>query len=145
MYFQKEACSGRREFSVELIGKRYNRAMARTSVTEPAILAVLEKHHILSGPEIVDALAENDMPVNKTSVYRALERLLTKQQICRLSLGDQTVVYELRNHHHDHAVCQVCGKVFTTECHTVHEPNIPGFRIDHHHATFFGTCSACQK
>ncbi|MCD8484203.1 transcriptional repressor [Candidatus Woesebacteria bacterium] len=119
--------------------------MARTSITEPAILDLLERKHVLSGPEIVELLAEEDFRVNKTSVYRALDRLLEKAEICRLSLGEQTVVYELRNHHHDHAVCNVCGRVLTIECHAQQHPEIPGFQIDHHHATYFGVCSACTK
>lgn len=100
---------------------------------------------MLSGPEIVKLLEQENFRVNKTSVYRALERLLEKAEVCRLSLGEQTVVYELRGHHHDHAVCTVCGKVLTLDCHVEESPSLPGFQVDHHHATYFGKCSTCVK
>lgn len=118
--------------------------MPRTAKTEPAILDLLASQHALAGPDIVSKLADNGFRVNKTSVYRALDRLLEKGQICRLSFGEQTVVYELRNHHHDHAVCQNCGLVETIECQLEQEPGINGFHIDHHHATYFGMCVNCQ-
>lgn len=118
--------------------------MPRTAKTEPAILELLAQKHTLAGPEIVSGLAANGFRVNKTSVYRALERMLEKGQICRLSLGEQTVVYELRDHHHDHVVCQNCGKAETVECQVPQEPQITGFQIDHHHATYFGLCPDCQ-
>lgn len=84
------------------------------------------------------------MPVNKTTVYRALDKLMEEGQICRLSLGENTPVYELRHHHHDHVVCQNCGKVAMVECATEYLPEVPGFTIDHHQATFFGICQDCQ-
>ncbi len=117
--------------------------MSRTAKTEPAILQLLQDKHVLAGPDIVSGLAENGFRVNKTSVYRALDRLMEKGEICRLSLGEQTVVYELRNHHHDHAVCQKCGRVRTIECSLLSLPSIEGFVIDHHHATYFGVCVSC--
>jgi len=118
--------------------------MGRTAKTEPAILEILADKHVLSGPQIVDELAEVGLPVNKTSVYRALERLLEKGSICRLSLGEQHVVYELRDHHHDHLVCNVCHAVAAVDCQSDAPKEIAGYAIDHHHATYFGICPSCQ-
>src|SRR6185369_1353479 len=106
--------------------------MSRRPLVSHHIIALLEKEHALSGPQIVTAL-QSDAKVNKTSVYRALEKLVEQGEICRQSFEADVVFYESRHHHHDHLVCQRCGRVFTTEC-LEHLPKvIDGFAVDHHH------------
>jgi Fe2+ or Zn2+ uptake regulation protein len=118
--------------------------MPRQPLTRQHIIQLLVERHTLTGPEILDALAERGQAVNKTSVYRAIDKMLADGLLCRHSFGSNTPSYELRDHHHDHAVCENCGKVQVVGCAT-EEPQIPGFAVEHHHATFFGRCAACQN
>lgn len=118
--------------------------MPRQPRTRQHITQILEEKHTLTGPEIVTELDERGQSVNKTSVYRAIEKMLTDGVLCRHSFSDTVVSYELRDHHHDHAVCEHCGKVQVVECST-HHPKIAGFLVEHHHATYFGLCAKCQN
>ncbi len=118
--------------------------MARKPRTRQHITQLLVEKHTLSGPELLQALEDRGQSVNKTSVYRAIEKMLADGLLCRHSFGGNIPYYELRDHHHDHAVCEHCGTVQVVECSTPHSPEIPGFAVGHHHATFFGMCAKCQ-
>ncbi len=120
--------------------------MSRLPLAE-MILALLDSHHLLTAPDLVEKLHAQGHDVHKTSVYRNLETLVSKGSIFRHSIGDQHVVYELRRHHHDHLVCTSCGKVESVEC-QVHLPeNVGkknGFEVEFHNLTIFGHCKSCH-
>jgi Fe2+ or Zn2+ uptake regulation protein len=118
--------------------------MARPSQLSITITQLLEKHHVLSAKAIGEKLLELGQTFNKTSIYRALEKLQSQHTICQHNFTDNTIVYELANTHHDHLVCTRCGLVAATECQITTPINIDSFAIDHHHATWFGTCKNCQ-
>jgi len=117
--------------------------MPRPDKVSQLILNVLQENHALTAPDILQKLEENGHEFNKTSVYRAIERLQESEQVCRYMFGGTTVVYERRDHHHDHLVCNVCGKIETIECSVQLPQEINGFRVNHHHLTMFGTCASC--
>lgn len=119
--------------------------MPRPDKVSQLILEVLQENHALTAPDILQKLEDKGYEFNKTSVYRAIERLQESEQVCRYMFGGTTVVYERRDHHHDHLVCNVCGKIETVEC-SVHLPEeINGFHVNHHHLTMFGTCASCVQ
>jgi Fur family ferric uptake transcriptional regulator len=107
------------------------------------VIHLLSSHHFLTVPTMVELLHKQGTSVNKTSVYRALEKLLEQGTVCKQNIKDNDLVYELRTHHHDHVVCTNCGKVATVDC-QIDSTTVPGFSIQHHHLTFFGTCDECQ-
>jgi len=106
------------------------------------IITLLHTHHLLTAPQLVTKLHEQGRTVNKTSVYRALEKLENQGVICKQNLHDNDLVYELRQNHHDHLVCTTCGKITPTECH-VEVNTQENFAVNHHHLTVFGTCQEC--
>lgn len=114
--------------------------MSRPAHTQEDILSALSKGHLLSAGELQEKLG-----VNKTSVYRALEKLLSDEKVCKHLLGDEQVVYELRDHHHDHLVCERCGDITTVSCQTNAPASVSDFSVSHHHTTFFGICKKCCK
>lgn len=116
--------------------------MARV-ILRQQILNVLAEHHLLTALQLLTELEKLGKSFNKTSVYRALDKLLADDQICRLSFGTNEIVYELRPHHHDHLVCTVCGKVRAVEC-SMELGHYEDFLPDHHHVTVFGLCGDCQ-
>ena len=106
----------------------------------------------LSATELIEALLRLGLAVNKTTVYRELEKLLKKNEISEVDFGEGQKRYELTHgDHHHHAVC--------TECRAVVELEIEGrlgdilsmvtkqsgFRIEKHLIEFFGVCEACQS
>lgn len=117
--------------------------MARTAILPKKILTLLEKNHFLTVGQIIVALAQSGKTYNKTSVYRALEKLMADGLVCKESFGESESMYELRTQHHDHAVCTNCEKIVAVECQSHSEKKIPGFTVDHHHTTLYGTCTDC--
>jgi Fe2+ or Zn2+ uptake regulation protein len=116
--------------------------MSRTPTIQPSILKVLEKKHLLSARSIQTELEKN-LSVNKTSVYRALEHLLSQGIICAYTLFGNETMYELRDAHHDHVVCMSCHIVEKVECSHPSVDVQKNWKIDHHHAVFYGKCHSC--
>lgn len=108
------------------------------------ILGLLSEHHLATAPALLDFLHQQRPGINKTTVYRALETLLTDGKICRQHLTDNHIVYELRDHHHDHIVCTKCGTVDTVAC-QLHTTEVNGFLVEHHHVALYGICPTCQE
>jgi Fe2+ or Zn2+ uptake regulation protein len=108
------------------------------------IIRLLQNNHLLSVAAIMNALAAEQQSFNKTSVYRAIDQLVADDVICQHYLSGTEAHYELREHHHAHLVCKVCGSVETADC--GYEPSalIGDFQADHHHLTVFGVCMECR-
>lgn len=119
--------------------------MARTAVLPQKIEELLKQHHLLSANEIITRLAQAEKKYNKTSIYRALEKLEQTGKICKENFGDSEALYELRAKHHDHAICTNCDSILAVQCTNHILKHIPGFQPDHHHTTIYGLCQSCVK
>lgn len=109
-----------------------------------SITQLLQKKHLLSAKDILSTLKKDGHSYNKTSVYRALDGLLTEEVVCEYDFGNHEAVYELRGAHHDHVICEHCGKIEVIHC-QFNQPNvINNFTISHHHLTLYGVCAACS-
>jgi len=109
------------------------------------IVSLLQQHHLLTAPQLLDKIHAQGQHANKTTVYRALDKLLAKGELCKHNLLANDIVYELRGHHHDHLVCENCGLIKVVSCQLDTPSLIEGFTITHHHVTFFGRCTDCQS
>ncbi len=118
--------------------------MAKPDILSSKITELLATHHLLTVQKMLQHLEADGTPYNKTSVYRSLEKLLSTEKICRHDLSGAEASYELQDDHHDHVVCSSCGKVVAIACKLDKQIRVPGFSIDHHHATFFGRCKDCR-
>ena len=107
------------------------------------IVELLSTHHLLSAHQILELLLGQKRHFNKTSVYRALEQLVTAELICPQHFLEAETVYELRAHHHTHLVCEQCGSVAAADCKFSEPKNIDGFQVTHHHVTLMGLCQNC--
>ena len=123
----------------------YNCKMGRTPTAKQNITSLLERNHMLSAVDIQDQLNEAKLQLNKTTIYRTLDKMLEDGEICRHTLGRDVLLYELRSHHHDHLVCEKCGKVTAIECTLPVPKEMHGFTVSHHHVTLFGICRVCSK
>ncbi len=110
---------------------------------EDLIKEHLEAQHLLTISQLAKHLRDSGYQYNRSSVYRAVERLLDEGEICRHHLNDKHMYYELRDRH-DHLVCELCGKVL--KVHSVYEApkNVGSFKVDHHHLTLYGVCHDCK-
>lgn len=105
----------------------------------------------LSAPQILRKLWRAGMQVDKTTVYRELERWEKLNLIEKYRLADSEISYELKRPHHHHLVCLNCEKVENV---TFDEKKLrqeeARTRIEkkfvtlHHSLEFFGLCKTCN-
>lgn len=89
--------------------------------------------------------ASSGKTYNKTSIYRALEKLEEQGLICQHTFTTGETKFELRQSHHDHLVCTECGLIQASES-AIEVPTAVGdFQVDHYHLSIFGLCSDCQQ
>lgn len=117
----------------------------RSNSLSAQVLKLLKKNHLMTAPQILTALSKAGKKYNKTSLYRALDKMLSEEKICKLNLGKNQIQYELRGNHHDHLVCTECEKVEITHCNIDHLNHTNNYQIQHHHLTLFGICPNCQR
>jgi Fe2+ or Zn2+ uptake regulation protein len=107
---------------------------------------------LISGSKLpVDAnsLIEK-LKVNKTTVYRQIDKLINENKITEVELGDGKKRYELKSlDHHHHLVCKKCGKLEDIE---LNENDLlkevakrTNFVVDSHSLEFFGHCYNCKS
>ncbi|MDQ3008324.1 MAG: transcriptional repressor [bacterium] len=108
------------------------------------LLELLKQHHLITVSDMLQLLKKQGHGFNKTSVYRALEQLLTDNTVCRHYFADAQAQYELQDDH-THLVCESCGKVELAECTFTQPAKVKNFTVDHHHVTLVGHCGACSS
>jgi len=124
----------------------------RITKLRKGLLSLLShKHAVLSAPEIMKALAKKNLVVNKTTIYRELDFLLSHDVIREVDLLDGLKRYELKDSgHHHHIVCTSCRKIECVEMHDdlcTLEKKISArykFKIESHVLEFFGICNLCS-
>jgi len=98
----------------------------------------------------VDALTlVKKLSVNKTTVYRQLEKYVAEGKIIEVELGDGKKRFELKNlDHHHHLICDVCGCIEDIELNEgglMDEINKKSkFKVEKHSLEFFGVCNKCN-
>jgi len=126
---------------------------SRNTLVRRMLLALFESaDHPLTAREIRIALAERDLRVNKTTIYRQLDTLSDQGYIAALSLGTDGKRYEINQGcAHPHLLCMQCGRI---ECLPVAEEFIDqqriiarehGFTAERCSLEFYGVCDICQK
>jgi Fur family ferric uptake transcriptional regulator len=106
--------------------------------------------------DIVEHLRRQGTAVGKSTVYRALDRLVEQGVLRRFYLEEgMSACYQLilengRCHEHFHLKCLSCGRLIHMECSLLQE--IQGhileehrFRIDQSKTVFYGLCEDCEK
>jgi Fur family ferric uptake transcriptional regulator len=117
------------------------------------ILQILEssatKH--LSAEDVYKALIEADEDVGLATVYRVLTQFETAGLVERHHFEGGSSVFELTSvDHHDHIVCNGCGRVeeFFDQVIENQQEAIAekyGFTITDHSMYLYGLCADCQK
>ncbi len=124
----------------------------RASSVDQIIIETLSKEHAhLTSAQVYEKIRERLPAVNLSTVYRALERLVTSGSVSVSDMGTGSAVYEiLADGRHHHLVCQKCGQVLTIEDNEVRElfskiQENNHFHVLTNHLILFGICAACQK
>lgn len=107
----------------------------------------------LSVNQILESLVERGVAVNKTTVYRELERFRKLNLVQVVDFGDKKQYFEWSSEeHHHHFVCLECDLVEDVE---LDERDLArqerglvrenGWSVLKHSLEFFGLCARCQK
>ena len=117
------------------------------------ILELLEKGDTrhMSAEDVYKKLLELDEDVGLATVYRVLTQFESAGLVSRHHFEGGHSVFELnQGSHHDHLVCEKCGKVeeFIEETiescqHKVAEKF--GYKMTDHSLYIYGVCPTCQK
>ena len=104
----------------------------------------------LPAPVVVSKAQAKVPKINKTTIYRTLERLEKEGMVSSMLVSPGVLHYELAKgdaHHHHHFVCNRCEGVFCLEgCTQGLSKLLPkGFILDSHDITLHGTCADCAK
>ncbi|MDA8283275.1 MAG: transcriptional repressor [Actinomycetota bacterium] len=127
-----------------------SRAVARRSLIAEQVLEIMRRtgRHCWTLDEIQDDLARRGLAPNQSSVFRAVCGLERAGTVVRVPLGDGRGHYEVTSEHHDHLVCDACGRVESLTCSIVADLASQvrvwsGFLISGHQLVLSGTCGTC--
>lgn len=127
----------------------------KLKVTSPRrkILRILEEGHSqhLSAQDVYDNLRQQNEEIALATVYRVLTDFEAAGLIRRHNFAGGHSVFELdEGGHHDHLVCERCGRVYEfcdeeIEQRQEQVAKKAGFKMTHHNHTIYGICKACFK
>lgn len=93
-----------------------------------------------------------DAGIGLSTVYRTLRLLvdagLAKQR--HFQEGRSCFEPSIDIHHHDHLICEGCGRIVEFECQEIEDLQLAmarsnGFTLTRHRLELFGLCPACRK
>lgn len=122
-----------------------------TKVRKEVVRIFSQASEPLSANKVEEILIESGLPVNKTTIYRELQFLLTNGYLVEIYLNPKEVSYESSElKHHHHLVCDICGEIDNvTSCLAMNlEEDVykkKGFKVERHTLEFYGTCAACRN
>lgn len=110
----------------------------------------------VSVPDIMDFLKDENMDMNKTSVYRYLDRLMEQNQLLKFVsdkgnmtmfqyMGDERECYD-----HLHIQCVRCKKVSHMKCEYMnqihsHIEEHHGYELLYRNSVLYGICKECSE
>ena len=123
-----------------------------TSQREAVLLALHEIAHPTSADEIFSLVAQKNVDVELTTVYRTLDLLNSIGLVAIIDSGDKQRLYELAaaNHPHLHLVCNGCGRITGVDLDQFQPvidriKQLAHFSADLGSITVQGTCTDCAE
>lgn len=111
----------------------------RITIPRRAIIAALES---AVAPKTVKEIATRTNVKEFSTIYRTLEELV-KEKIASVYTNNGVTYYEIAKHHHDHAVCDECGKIEHIPCSVTKTPSVRGWKVSGHEIIWRGRCATC--
>lgn len=147
------SCINIKNVSIKITAEnRMKKCGHRASVTRDVLIDILtEAKQPLSVPEIIANMKEKNTVVNKSTVYREIEKLLNHDIVKEIYLEADKTRYEIANKdHHHHIMCVSCKRVDDVpiekdvEHHEKVIKNTLQYTVINHSLEFFGVCKSCQ-
>jgi Fur family ferric uptake transcriptional regulator len=129
--------------------KEIRKAGLKVTLPRVKILEILEsaESRHMTAEDVYKALLERGEEIGLATVYRVLTQFVNAGLAERHHFEGGQAVFELdRGHHHDHIVCEQCGRVeeFFDETIETCQSDIAarkGFRITDHSLIIYGSCT----
>ncbi len=129
--------------------KEIRKAGLKVTLPRVKILEILEsaESRHMTAEDVYRALLERGEEIGLATVYRVLTQFVNAGLAVRHHFEGGQAVFELdRGHHHDHIVCEQCGRVeeFFDETIETCQSDIAarkGFRITDHSLIIYGSCT----
>ncbi|UNU73682.1 ferric iron uptake transcriptional regulator [Moraxella nasovis] len=135
--------------------KDLRKAGLKVTLPRIKILELLEnaEHHHMSAEGVYRALAEQGEDVGLATVYRVLTQFEQAGIVERHNFENNLSVFEIvQDEHHDHLVCDVCGKIIEFHNQVIEEEQHKvakecNFKLSGHSLVLYGVCDSpeCQK
>jgi Fur family ferric uptake transcriptional regulator len=110
-----------------------------------------QKGHVTS-EELYEKVKSSYKTIGQATVYRTLKLLSGAGIAKEVDFGDGVTRYERQhgNDHHDHLICEHCGKNVEVLDETIEKLQEEvaarhGFKLTRHKMYLYGICSACRK
>ncbi len=126
----------------------------RISKTREELISLFSESKIpLSATELLESLSKKGKGVNKTTVYREIQFLLSQNIIVAVFIDDTHSKYEINASHHHHLVCKKCGLVKEINIQKMEKSfqrfekqlkEMNKFTNVFHNLEFFGFCKNCS-
>ncbi|WP_230659467.1 ferric iron uptake transcriptional regulator [Psychrobacter sp. I-STPA10] len=130
------------------------KAGLKVTLPRVKILELLEnaENHHMSAEEVYKALIEQGEDVGLATVYRVLTQFEQAGIVERHNFENNLSVFEImQDEHHDHLVCDVCGKIveFHNKAIENEQKQVAqehGFKLSGHSLILYGVCddAECQ-
>lgn len=135
--------------------KDLRKAGLKVTLPRIKILELLDtaEYHHMSAEDVYRALAAQGEDVGLATVYRVLTQFEQAGIVERHNFENNLSVFEIvQEDHHDHLVCDVCGKIVEFNNQAIEEEQIKvakahGFKLSAHSLVLHGVCDdeECQK
>ena len=126
------------------------KAGLKVTLPRVKILELLEsaENHHMSAEEVYKALIEQGEDVGLATVYRVLTQFEQAGIVERHKSENNLSVFEImQDEHHDHLVCDVCGKIVEFHNKAIEEEQKQvadkyGFKLSGHSLILYGVCDS---
>lgn len=126
------------------------KAGLKVTLPRVKILELLEsaENHHMSAEEVYKALIEQGEDVGLATVYRVLTQFEQAGIVERHNFENNLSVFEImQDEHHDHLVCDVCGKIVEFHNKAIEEEQKQvadkyGFKLSGHSLILYGVCDS---
>ena len=117
---------------------------------------IKNKNHHLTASDIINYLHIHDENVGSATVYRYLDKLVSKGMIRKYILDDRSgACYQYIENsdeclEHFHLKCIECGKLIHIDCDYMksldeHILQHHGFKVDNSRTVLYGICNSCNE
>lgn len=116
--------------------------MQRKSKNREKIMELFSKEHLLSARDCHKKLQEMDL----ATIYRNIKQLVEAGILKEVHINKEEIHYELNENHHQHLICNNCGKVDSIDISSTKLTNLvktPDFEIEDVELNIIGKCKDC--